>query len=48
MAAGSGADPVAVDWEVAEDEAFGRVVQRGTRGCASGVGAQRARGGVGP
>ena len=27
---GVGADPVAVDWEVAEDEAFGRVVQRGT------------------
>ena len=27
---GVGADLVAVDWEVAEDEAFGRVVQRGT------------------
>jgi alkaline phosphatase D len=27
---GVGADPVAVDWEVAEDETFGRVVQRGT------------------
>ena len=27
---GMGADPVAVDWEVSEDEAFGRVVQRGT------------------
>ena len=27
---GVGADPVAVDWEVSEDERFGRVVQRGT------------------
>jgi alkaline phosphatase D len=27
---GVGADPVAVNWEVAEDEASGRVVQRGT------------------
>ena len=36
---GVGADPVAVDWEVSEDERFGRVVQRGTV-VARGVGAQ--------
>ena len=42
---GVGAEPVAVAWEVADDEAFGRIVAARHVRWRAGVGAHRARGG---